>query len=187
MQCSPAQTPLGSNSLNSTFIIKQENLSGTGKPTQQDIQTQSHFMDEELVETRPATTSQRISPHSSYTYNSKKNTPFTQATIQPTVKPSITPKYSQLDSQTFKPVRTSRQTNKQKTSKRNNFSDHNYNFFAKSKITKPPYMNSQNQSQAHNYKQNVPQQATHTLFFNDQPRVRVDRSENYPLFQQKKT
>ena len=32
-------------------------------------------------------------------------------------------------------------------------------------------MNSQNQSQAQNYYQNVPQQASHTLFFNDQPRV----------------
>ena len=47
-------------------------------------------------------------------------------------------------------------------------------------------MNSQNQSQAQNYNQNVPEQASHTLFFNDQPRVTMDRSENYPLFQQKK-
>ena len=42
MQCSLAQIRLGSNSLNSTFINKQENLNGTRNPTQQDIQTQSH-------------------------------------------------------------------------------------------------------------------------------------------------
>ena len=57
------------------------------------------------------------------------------------------PKYSQMDYQTFRPVTTSRQTNKQKTSNRSNFSDHNYNFLQKSKTTKPPNTSSQNQSQ----------------------------------------
>ena len=38
----------------------------------------------------------------------------------------------------------------QKTLKRNNFSDHNYKFFQKSKTTKPPNTNSQIQSQSQN-------------------------------------
>ena len=47
-------------------------------------------------------------------------------------------------------------------------------------------MISQNQSQAQNYNQNVPQQASHTVFFNDQPRATMDHSENYTFFQQNK-
>ena len=43
-------------------------------------------------------------------------------------------------------------------------------------------MNSQNQSQTRNYNQNVLQQASHTVFFNDQPRATMDRIENYPFF-----
>ena len=87
-----------------------------------------------------------------------------------------------MDYDTFKPVTTSKQTKKRKTSNRYNFSDHNYNFFLISKTTKPPYMNSQNQSQTQNYNQNVPQQASHIVFFDDQPRANMDRSENYPFF-----
>ena len=45
-------------------------------------------------------------------------------------------------------------------------------------------MNSQNQSQAQNYNRNVPQQASHTVIFNDQPRATVDHSGNYPFLQQ---
>ena len=51
----------GNNSFNSTFI-NQENLNGTGNITQQDIQTPSHFVNEEIVETMPTTTQQSISP-----------------------------------------------------------------------------------------------------------------------------
>ena len=51
----------GNNSFNSTFI-NQENLNGTGNITQQDIQTPSHFVNEEIVETMPTTTHQSISP-----------------------------------------------------------------------------------------------------------------------------
>ena len=47
-------------------------------------------------------------------------------------------------------------------------------------------MNSRSQSQAHNYNQNVPQQASHTVVFNNQPRATLDRSEYYPFFQQNK-
>ena len=51
-----------SNGLNSTFINKQENLNGIRNLTQQDIETPSHFINEERVETMPATTQQSISP-----------------------------------------------------------------------------------------------------------------------------
>ena len=91
-----------------------------------------------------------------------------------------------MDYQSFKPVTTAKQTNKQKTSKRNIFSDLNYNFFAKSKTIKPPYLNSQNQSQAQNYNQNVPQHASHTVFFNDQARATMECSKNHPFYQQNK-
>ena len=86
----------------------------------------------------PKTTQQSISPFILHLQLQKnKNTAFPQTSIQSTVKTSVIPKYTQMDYQTFKPVTTSRQTNKQKTSNRNNFSDHNYNFFAKSNATKP--------------------------------------------------
>ena len=47
-------------------------------------------------------------------------------------------------------------------------------------------MNSQIQSQSQNYNQNVPQQASRTVFFNDQPLATLGRSKNYPFFQQNK-
>ena len=112
----------GNNSLISSFI-NQENLNGTRNLTQQDNQTPLHFVNEEIVVTVPRKTQQSISPiHPTLT--TKKNTIFPQTTIQSTVKPSVIPKNSQMDYQTFRPVTTSRQTNKQNTSNRNNFSDH---------------------------------------------------------------
>ena len=48
------------NSLNST-VIHNENLNGTRNLTQQDIQTPSHFINEEIVQTT-TTTQQSISP-----------------------------------------------------------------------------------------------------------------------------
>ena len=48
------------NSLNST-VIHNENLNGTRNLTQQDIQTPSHFINEEIVQTT-TTTQQNISP-----------------------------------------------------------------------------------------------------------------------------
>ena len=45
------------NTLNST-LVQQENLNGTRNPTQQDIQTTSHFINEEIVETILTTTQQ---------------------------------------------------------------------------------------------------------------------------------
>ena len=82
MQCSQAQTPLGSNSLNSIFNKTQENLNGTRNPTKQVIETPSHFMDEEIVETRPTTTPQSISPiHPTLTTPKKYNISANNYTI----------------------------------------------------------------------------------------------------------
>ena len=49
------------NSLNST-VIHNENLNGNRNLTQQDIQTPSHFINEEIVQTTVTTTQQSISP-----------------------------------------------------------------------------------------------------------------------------
>ena len=48
------------NSLNST-VIHNENLNGTRNLTQQDIQTPSHFINEEIVQTKVTSTQQSIS------------------------------------------------------------------------------------------------------------------------------
>ena len=127
----------GINSSNSFFIDTKENLTGTRNLTQQDIQTPSRFINEEIVETMPTTTQQSISPIHPTLTTPKKSTAFPQTTIQSTVKPSVIPKYSQMDYQTFKPVTTSRQTNEQKTFIKNNFSV-TITFFAKSKTKKNP-------------------------------------------------
>ena len=100
--------------------------------TQQNIHTQSHFVKKETVETKPTTTQQSISPiQPTFTTPKNKNAAFPLTSIKLTVKPLVIPKYSHMDHQSFRPVTTSRETNKQKTSNRNNFSDHNINFFPK--------------------------------------------------------
>ena len=71
------------------------------------------------------------------------------------MKPSAILKNSLMNNQNFRTVTTSRQTIKQKTSNRNNFSDHNHIFF-KFQNNEAPNTNNQNQSQSQN--QNVPQQ-----------------------------
>ena len=43
-------------------VIHNENLNGTRKFIQQDIQTPSHFINEEIVQTTVTTTQQSISP-----------------------------------------------------------------------------------------------------------------------------
>ena len=50
------------NSLKSKTINKQETLNRTKNLTQKDIQTPSHFINKEIVETRPKTTIQNFSP-----------------------------------------------------------------------------------------------------------------------------
>ena len=87
-----------------------------------------------------------------------------------------------MDYQSFRPVTTSRRTNKQKTSNKNNFSAPNDNFFQKSKITKPPITNNQNQSQIKMYHNKLLNQ--YSLTINDQPRAALHRSKIYPIFQQ---
>ena len=84
------------NSLNST-VIHNENLNGTRNLTQQDIQTPSHFINEEIVQTTK-TTQQSISPiHPKLTTSRNTNTSLAQVTLQSTVKPSVAPKYSHMD------------------------------------------------------------------------------------------
>ena len=61
------------NTLNST-VIQQENLIETRNLTQQDIQTPSHFANEEVVTTVITTTQQSISPkHPNLTTPRSKN------------------------------------------------------------------------------------------------------------------
>ena len=92
------------NSLNST-IIHNENLNGTRNLTQQDIQTPSHFINEEIVQTTATTTQQSISPiHPNLTTPRNTNTSLTQVTLQSTVKPSVALKYSHMDYQTYRPM-----------------------------------------------------------------------------------
>ena len=67
----------------------------------------------------PTTTQQGSSPiHPTRTTQGNKNAAFPQITIRSTVKPSVIPKYSQMDYQIFKPVTTSKQTNKQNRNNR---------------------------------------------------------------------
>ena len=81
------------NSLNST-VIHNENLNGTRNLTQQDIQTPSHFINEEIVQTT-TTTQQSISPiRPNLTTPRITNTSLAQVTLQSTVKPSVAPKQS---------------------------------------------------------------------------------------------
>ena len=85
--------------------MQQKNLNGTRNLTQQDIQTPSRFINEEIVETIVTTTQQSISPiHSNLTTPKPKTSMLTQATLQSTVKPSVAPKYSDMDYRTFRPM-----------------------------------------------------------------------------------
>ena len=112
------------NSLNST-VIHNENLNGTRNLTQQDIQTPSHFIKEEIVQTTTTTTQQSISPiHPNLTTPRNTNTSLTQLTLQSTFKPSVAPKYSHMDYQTYRPMTIPSKTRKPFT--RNTFSEHNY-------------------------------------------------------------
>ena len=94
------------NSLNST-VIHNENLNGIRNLTQQDIQTPSHFINEEIVQTTVTTTQQSISPiHPNLRTPKNTNTSLTPVTLQSTVKPSVAPKYSHMDYQTYRPMTT---------------------------------------------------------------------------------
>ena len=122
------------NSLNST-VIHNENLNGTRNLTQQDIQTPSHFINEEIVQTT-TTTQQSISPiRPNLTTPRNTNTSQAQVTLQSTVKPSVAPKYSQMDYQTYRPMTIPSKT--RRTFTRNTFAEHNYNYAHSSKQTIP--------------------------------------------------
>ena len=129
------------NSLNST-VIHNENLNGTRNLTQQDIQTPSHFINEEIVQTTATTKQQIISPiYTNLTTPRNTNTSLTQVTLQTTVKPSVAPKYSNMDYQTYRPMTKPSKT--RKTFTRNTFAEHNYNYAHQPKTNQPPQKTTQ--------------------------------------------
>ena len=126
------------NSLNLT-VIHNENLNGTRNLTQQDIQTPSHFINEEIVQTT-TTTQQSISPiRPNLTTPKNTNTPLAQVTLQSTVKPSVAQKYSHMDYQTYRPMTVPSKT--RRTFTRNTFAEHNYNYAHSLKANYPPRKN----------------------------------------------
>ena len=134
-------TDTRSNSLNST-VIHKENLNGTRNLTQQGIQTPSHFINEEIVQTT-TTTQQSISPiHSNLTTPRNTNTSLAQVTLQSIVKPSVAPKYSHMEYQTYRPMTIPSKTRKSFT--RNTFAEHDYNYAHNQRTNQPPQKNTQN-------------------------------------------
>ena len=105
------------NSLKST-VIHNEYLNGARNLTQQDIQTPSHFINEEVVQTTVTTTQQSFSPiRRNLTTPKNTNTLLPQITLQSTVKPSVVPKYSHMDYQTYRPMTKLSKTRKKFTKK----------------------------------------------------------------------
>ena len=51
-------------------------------------------------------------------------------------------------------------------------------------MAKPPYISSQSQPEAQNYNHQVPQEALHSVFFNNQQGATVDYSKNLLVFHQ---
>ena len=166
------------NSLNST-VIHNENLNGTRNLTQQDIQTPSHFINEEIVHT--TTTQQIISPiRPNLTTPRNTNPSQTQVTLQSTVKPSVAPKYSHMDYQTYRPMTIPSKT--RKTFTRNNFTDHNYNYTHPSKTYNQPQRIFNQYTRSRNW--DNPMTQPNSINFQTNPPQ--DYSENYPFFQQYK-
>ena len=117
------------NNILISTVIHNENLNGTQNLTQQDIQTPSHFINEEIVHTTITTTQQSISPiHPNLTTPKTNKATSPQITLQSTVKPSATfaPKFSHMDYRTFRPM--TRPPKPRKTFTRNSFAEHNYNY-----------------------------------------------------------
>ena len=191
------------NSLNLTFI-HNENLNGTRNLTQQDIQTPSHFINEEIVQTT-TTTQQSISPiRPNLTTPKITNTSLAQVTLQSTVKPSVAPKYSQMDYQTYRPMTVPSKT--RRTFTRNTFAEHTYNYAHSSKTNYPPRKTNNNhvrsrywdnpmkttnsvniQTNSHpSHYWNLPKTSTNSVIFPDNPQPTQDYTENYPFFQQNK-
>ena len=168
------------NSLNST-VIHNENLNGTRNLTQQDIQTPSHFINEEIVQTT-TTTQISISPiHPNLTTPRNTNTSLAQVTLQSTVKPSVAPKYSHMDYQTYRPMTVP--SKPRRTFTRNTFAEHNYNYAHSSNTNYPPQKN--NNHVCSHYWDN-PMTTTNSVSFRTNSHPSQDHSENYPFFQQNK-
>ena len=165
------------NSLNSS-VIHNKNLNGTRNLTQQDIQTPSHFINEEIVQTT-TTTQQSISPiRPNLTTPRNTNTSLAQVTLQSTVKPSVAPKYSQMDYQTYRPMTIPSKT--RRTFTRNTFAEHNY-YAHSSKTNYPPRKNNNNQIRSRYW--DNPMAKTNSVNFQTNSHPPQDRSENYPFFQ----
>ena len=99
-----------------------KNSNGTRNLTQQDIQTPSHFINEEIVHTTVTIAQQSISPiHPNLATPKNINTTLPQVTLQSIVKPSIAPKYSHMDYQTYRPM--TKPSRPRKTFTRNNFAN----------------------------------------------------------------
>ena len=165
------------NSLNST-VIHNENLNGTRNLTQQDIQTPSHFINEEIVQTT-TTTQQSISPiHPNLTTPKNTNTSLAQVTLQSTVKPSVAPKYSQLDYQTYRPMTVP--SKPRRTFTRNTFAEHNYNYARSSKTNYPPRKTNNNHVSSHYW--DNPITTTNSVNFRTNSHPPQDHSENIHSF-----
>ena len=163
-------------------VIHNENLNGTRNLTQQDIQTPSHFTNEEIVQTT-TTTQQSISPiRPNLTTPRNTNTSLAQVTLKSTVKPSVAPKYSQIDYQTYRPMTIPSKTHR--TFKRNTFAEHNYNYTHSSKTNYPPQKNNNNQIRSQYW--DNPMTTTNSVNFQTNSHPPQDCSENYPFFQQNK-
>ena len=148
------------NSLNST-VIHHKNLNGTRNLTQQDIQTPSHFINEEIVQTTATTTQQSISRiHPNLTTPRNTNTSLTQITLQSTVKSSVAPKYSHMDYQTYRPMTIPSKTRKPFT--RTTFAEHNYNYAHQTKTNQFPQKNTQKLNHVCSHYWNLPKTATYT-------------------------
>ena len=166
-------------SLNST-LVQQENLNGTRNLTQQDIQTPSHFVNEEVVETIVTTTQQSISPkHPNLTTPKPKNQRLPQVTLQSIVKPSVAPKYSHMDYESYRPM--TKPTHRKRTFTGSIFAEHNYNYVNLPKTTHPPRIHKQNH--LFSQKSNFPMTSTNSVIFHDYPHSSQNHSENYPFFQ----
>ena len=133
-----------------------------------DIQTPSHFINEEIVQTTVTTTQQSISPiRRNLTTPKNKNTTLPHVTLQSTVKPSVPPKYSHMDYQTYRPMTKPSKT--QKTFTRNSFAEHNYNYVNQSKTTQTPRKNMQNLNHVCSHYWNLPNTSTNSVNFQDNP------------------
>ena len=171
------------NSLNST-VIHNENLNGTRNLTQQDIQTPSHFINEEIVQTTASTTQQSISPiHPNLTTPRNTIISLTQVTLQSTVKPSVAPKYSHMDYQTYRPmtIPSKDENHPQKIVLQNTII-----IMLTNKKQIMPRKNTQKLNHVCSHYWNLPKTSTNSVNFPDNPQPTQDYSENYPFFQQKK-